>query len=850
MAHRFSPADAAACAAAAVGAWFTRGSLDVFAGPRGTTRVAMLPAPVEFVGLAALACLAALLLQRILAAESRIRGSSRPASLRHLLLPLVSLVALALPYLPWLPDAVPAWQALAGPARFALWGVVCGQVAWIAIDAWLERQTARNDQRERPDDAREPAPRGGPAAVVFLASVAAGAALAAAIGSDAFVAGLTHASSMPLAVRVVGPAVVSVLMWYRAVRVAGSHAAGTAAWLAIAASAPWVLSGFFVAPAQAAAACVVLAAGWPGGNDDGRAWAAAVRGSALAILPWLGTEYLLFAVVLAACVAWRMRGSAGGMVAAGAPLVLSAAARIAIEPQAWRAVMLAPDGSAWSPAAALAGQQDGVLLYAPAIALAVPGLWRLWRDGGSARIAAIEAAAGTAALLLAARSPGSPARALAIPGASLIAALPLLVPAVARWVGYHALSISRMALVRVLVLWGIFMSVSLAIARDGAVLLRSGTGASGLLDWLAPARDLVRIAPMAPAPAADAIPFVVAALIWAAVAAGLCWIIGRLRLASQAGAAVTVTVGALIALTVGELAIERTLGPRLPPRVAPALRTQAHMLDDFDARRRPLAVVFDSWRTMPPAGVPPLFSFDAWPGARRHPQPVRVLLNARLSLPAGEYVITLRPKPGGALNGTAGLQVGRIGPPMRQWQIAAAPGAAWTAGFTLPVDASFVGLRTTPEFESTVAALRVQPARAVNDGDRRGLPTVLSAATYKDVMVTFHGDEVYAERDGFWVRGRSTLLATFAPPDTPGRAPGVRLSMHGGAAPTNVRFETTTWGTTVALLPDVPRELLVPALPGQPLLPVRITTESGFVPADTDGGSDRRLLGCWIEVLE
>src|SRR4029078_9832615 len=53
MAHRFSPAAAAACAAAAVGAWFTRGSLDVFAGPRGTTRVAMLPAPVEFVGLAA-----------------------------------------------------------------------------------------------------------------------------------------------------------------------------------------------------------------------------------------------------------------------------------------------------------------------------------------------------------------------------------------------------------------------------------------------------------------------------------------------------------------------------------------------------------------------------------------------------------------------------------------------------------------------------------------------------------------------------------------------------------------------------------------------------------------------------
>jgi hypothetical protein len=146
--------------------------------------------------------------------------------------------------------------------------------------------------------------------------------------------------------------------------------------------------------------------------------------------------------------------------------------------------------------------------------------------------------------------------------------------------------------------------------------------------------------------------------------------------------------------------------------------------------------------------------------------------------------------------------------------------------------------------------LQVQPARIVNDRDRHDLPPVLSSATYKDVIVTFHGDQVYAERDGFWVRGRSTLLATFAPPEAPGRQPGVRLSLHGGARPTRVRFHTATWAATVALEPGVSRELHVPALRGQTLLPVRITAESGFVPADTGGGSDRRLLGCWIEVLE
>ena len=104
-------------------------------------------------------------------------------------------------------------------------------------------------------------------------------------------------------------------------------------------------------------------------------------------------------------------------------------------------------------------------------------------------------------------------------------------------------------------------------------------------------------------------------------------------------------------------------------------------------------------------------------------------------------------------------------------------------------------------------------------------------------------------RSGLIGIGRSTLLATFAPPEAFRPQPGVRLSLHGGAKPTQVRFQTATWSATLALEPGVPRELHVPALRGQTLLPVRITAESGFVPAETSGGSDRRLLGCWIEVL-
>jgi hypothetical protein len=65
-----------------------------------------------------------------------------------------------------------------------------------------------------------------------------------------------------------------------------------------------------------------------------------------------------------------------------------------------------------------------------------------------------------------------------------------------------------------------------------------------------------------------------------------------------------------------------------------------------------------------------------------------------------------------------------------------------------------------------------------------------------------------------------------------------------------VRFETDTWTTTVILEPGVSRELLVPAAQGQAVVPVRISPDNGFVPAQTGGGRDRRLLGCWIEVLD
>ena len=136
-----------------------------------------------------------------------------------------------------------------------------------------------------------------------------------------------------------------------------------------------------------------------------------------------------------------------------------------IGPQSLRALIGPHQAVFWSAAAVLAGQQDGVLLYAPAVALAVPGLRLLWRERGASRIAAIEAIGGTGAALLTAAWQPAAARALAIPGVPIMPALPLLVVPIACWIRHSAPVGGRLALARLLVLWGMIVTAALPLGR-------------------------------------------------------------------------------------------------------------------------------------------------------------------------------------------------------------------------------------------------------------------------------------------------------------------------------------------------------------------------------------------------
>jgi hypothetical protein len=145
------------------------------------------------------------------------------------------------------------------------------------------------------------------------------------------------------------------------------------------------------------------------------------------------------------------------------------------------------------------------------------------------------------------------------------------------------------------------------------------------------------------------------------------------------------------------------------------------------------------------------------------------------------------------------------------------------------------------------------PLRIIDKNNREssfGGPSriVLSAIQTPPAAIFFHDEDVYPEKIGFWVHGESTAYMTVAAhhPDR-----GVTLRVHSGARPNTVTFATPTWGERVALMPGASRDVHVraPARPGPFLL--RVTTDKSFVPANVvPGNADRRILGCWIEIVQ
>ena len=395
----------------------------------------------------------------------------------------------------------------------------------------------------------------------------------------------------------------------------------------------------------------------------------------------------------------------------------------------------------------------------------------------------------------------------------------------------------------------VLLAVSVGIAgvmlfaQDGMLLANARDGTSALLEYLSP-----RWAAWSAAPSFiyhEAPTALASTGIWLAIAAIAALALARVR-TTQAGMA------SLAALTISVVATfaGATIVPLLPatpawPAVDVRARPKATLIDEYDAVARPVGVEYAPLRFVTASSIPPRVPIEVLPGTRAEPQPLRVLHNGRVSLPAGRYRLDVAWS--GTRNGEQiGLQIGRLGDPWHTWSVEPRPGEHWAVDVHLPVDAGFVGLRGTPELERVIGRIAFIPIEVVDETRRPHLPPVMAATSVEGGDFFYSDENVLPEKTGFWVRGARRTVVTVHREHASGP---LRLRLNSGLIQNRLRITTSGWSKVVVLEPDQPGEVEIP-VENRSLATLELAAEFEFVPRTVDPTSkDPRPLGVWVELV-
>jgi hypothetical protein len=430
-----------------------------------------------------------------------------------------------------------------------------------------------------------------------------------------------------------------------------------------------------------------------------------------------------------------------------------------------------------------------------------------------------------------------------------VAALPLLaVPLAWAWQSSQDAPVQRASL-EWLAAVSIAITCTLVFVHDGLLAANTRDGASALLEYLDPAHALVRAVPSFVVDRASLTVPALLTLVWVAVAAAAWRVAGAFEVSKRGAVELAASAIGAAGLLIVAIAAPVVARGGTTPSVPVESRVSAEVLDRYDERSRPVAIVYTPFQIMSPEAALSDVVFAAEPGTRTAPQPIRVMFNTRLSLPAGRYRIVATPAPGATLSGDLGVQVGRRGPPLLVWPLSP---ASTSAELALDLDASFVGFVATPDVESRISRLDLTPLDVVDAGRRAPRPPVIAAARKDGLTLYFHDDRTYVEAEGFWTKGRTTVdltLARSAPSPPP--AASVRLRIQGNTkSETAVTLATPAWSTHVTIPPGQPVEVTVPWRAELAILPLAVTVDSAFVPAQQGGDpADVRSLGCFVQVI-
>jgi hypothetical protein len=195
---------------------------------------------------------------------------------------------------------------------------------------------------------------------------------------------------------------------------------------------------------------------------------------------------------------------------------------------------------------------------------------------------------------------------------------------------------------------------------------------------------------------------------------------------------------------------------------------------------------------------------------------------------------------------TLGLQIGRTGNAWQSWPVNPQPGQTWSAEFSLPLDAAFVGFRGSAELERILKRIRITPTMVVDATARPRTSEVVAASMSGGASVFYYDGNIFQEENGFWVRGARRTRVTI---DHTNVGRPLVLRVHSGPLSNQLHVFTPGLERDVQLEPLRPQNVEIPT-GGRRLVTLALTAANEFVPREIDpSSSDPRPLGIWIEVV-
>ena len=626
-------------------------------------------------------------------------------------------------------------------------------------------------------------------------------------------------------------ALTAALTWTVAHRVSQSAAAAWLGTVSVFATAPFLFHSFTIYPDGIGALTIMLAiwliARLADGEHVGQPTLVAV-GAGLAVLPWLHTRFAILAAILGLAVIAQLATRRIRPTRIAAFLLVPA-----VSAAAWFAFFwiiwgtpnpMAPYGRDTESSLSYIGrglsgllfdQQHGVLGTAPVYAIALLGLWALFKQR---KPLAITIALAVTLYVLAVSTYAMWWGGTSGPGRFVAALLPLAAVLIAMaWSRYPQ---ARATLILLLV-----VSLALVIPRlteeSGRFVFNSRSAFDPTIEWLSRNVDLSQALPSThrdgPGVALrDALPWV--------TAIGIV-LFGSLTLSRTRhpdhGMLWTLTAyGAAIVSLAAVVSVWTMRG------VNP-VTAERSMLGALTSERQWQTLLVDAtrWRRISPD------EFSSRLAIEGVADQSAALIRLR-RVPAGEYEITAV--------GAAPLTVvvKRNDSPLES---ASAP-----FRLHLPVALSTLSVRVETTAASGSQALRITPV-AVAPSAVSGRPA-LRGTRYGRARVFAFDERVYLEPRGFWTRaeGRATIVIDA---DEEARRAGLPISITGGAAATTIGISVGEWSQSYSMTPGQRRDITLPPLTGARAWVVDIHSGPGSRPFEREpGNNDVRALAAWFEI--